>query len=75
VVAPDPRVSWLAKLNCAGRGCPDRGGCRRYEARIASGKAVAPNGYEYKTFEWASFDVERARYGDCPAYVRAVKAR
>lgn len=64
--------SALAKLNCAGVGCPERDGCRRYETRISVGKLVAKNGFEYKTYAWASFDVERELMGDCPSRVRQV---
>jgi len=60
----------LARLNCAGQGCAEREQCRRYVARVASGKYVAANGYEHKTYTWASFDLERARFGDCAAFVR-----
>lgn len=70
--APAHRASELAKLNCAGRECPEREGCRRFVTRIATGKAVASNGYEFKTYTWASFDVERARMGDCHSRIRAV---
>ena len=70
---PDARASRLAKLNCAGAGCADRDGCRRYVDRIATGKQVAKNGYEFKTYAWASFDVERRVIGgrECPAFIRA----
>ena len=69
-VATERRASDLAKVNCAGRGCPEREGCRRYETRIATGKLVAKNGYEFKTYSWASFDVERAAMGDCAARIK-----
>jgi hypothetical protein len=70
--APSNSASALAKLNCAGVGCPERDGCRRYETRIAVGKRVAKNGFEYKTYTWASFDVERELMGDCPSRIRQV---
>lgn len=72
VATAEARASGVAKLNCAGRGCPEREGCRRFETRISVGKRVAANGYELKTYTWASFDVERARFGDCPARIRQV---
>lgn len=60
----------LARLNCAGQGCPERDECRRYATRVASGKFVAANGYEHKTFTWASFDLERQKLGTCASLIR-----
>jgi hypothetical protein len=53
------------KTNCAGQLCPEREGCRRYQIRISSGKEVICD-VETPTYEWASFDIERQRFGACP---------
>lgn len=56
------KVEW-SKANCAGFGCEDRAGCRRYQVRI---------GEEWRrgTGLWASFDVERLLMGECKSFVR-----
>lgn len=70
----DSRVAKIARLNCAGAGCDERDGCRRYEARVASGRNVSASGYEWKTYTWASFDVERRIKGTCSSFVRIARA-
>ena len=53
------------KENCAGQQCPERDGCRRYESRIPARKVVIED-RKIPIFEWASFDIERQIFGDCP---------
>lgn len=55
----------LSRLNCAGQGCEARSGCRRYQIRLPR-KAIAG---EVKVFDWASFDVEQKRLGECKALI------
>lgn len=43
----------IPETNCAGQGCPERDGCRRYEVRLRT-EHEPDNG-----FRWASFDLER----------------
>lgn len=62
-------VASLAKLNCAGQGCPERGGCRRYVLRIPDRKERGQGGLERPVFEWGSFDVERELTGRCDSLV------
>lgn len=54
-----PVISRGPLLNCAGQWCEERMRCRRYRTRTMT------NG----TLGWASFDVERVRFGDCPSFV------
>lgn len=55
----------LSRVNCAGQGCSDREECRRYKLTLPlDPKAKEP------AFEWASFDLERLLFLDCPAFVR-----
>jgi hypothetical protein len=49
------------KVNCAGQGCPERDGCRRFVLRLPTGG--------HKQFDWASFDIERMFFGDCLSFV------
>jgi hypothetical protein len=56
----------LTKLNCAGSGCEEREGCRRYRVRIGED-------WRRWTGRWGSFDVERGRYGTCEAFVRWIR--
>lgn len=55
------------ETNCAGQGCPDSDGCRRFQMRMATKET---RGTESPAFEWASFDLERSTLGDCPNFVR-----
>jgi hypothetical protein len=55
----------LGRLNCAGVGCADREGCRRYRIRLPRLGEV-----EHKIFDWASFDVERELKGDCVSLIK-----
>lgn len=57
------------KLNCAGQGCPERDGCRRYEIRIAEGH-LEVGGVRVQQFGWASFDLEREAFGGCFSRIR-----
>lgn len=57
------RQSQLARSNCAGRGCAERDGCRRYRVRIgdyARSEAVY----------WISADIERVVYGSCAVFMQ-----
>jgi hypothetical protein len=63
-----------AKLNCAGQGCPERAGCRRYELRLAE-RYEEVHGYKIPRFDWASFDLERAASGSCENRVRMYEAK
>lgn len=67
-------ASRLARLNCAGHGCDERVGCRRYEARVPSGRVESPSGYEAEHYTWGSFDVERLLLGSCASFVRIARA-
>ena len=51
--------------NCAGQGCEVRDECKRYRLRLASQVRS-----EEPVFDWASFDLERVLFGDCPSFVR-----
>lgn len=66
--APSARQSDIAKANCAGQGCEDRGSCRRYQVNIGDEWRVS-------TGQWASFDVERAMTGECKSFVRWIGNR
>ncbi len=57
-----------AKTNCAGSGCPERTGCRRYEARVIAHYVVRGE-VRIPVLAWASLDIERAAYGSCPARI------
>lgn len=60
--------SEIAKANCAGQGCADRGQCRRYESFIPTRERVT---WEEQVGLWCSFDIERALMGgSCPQFVR-----
>lgn len=61
-----------AKLNCAGQGCPERQGCRRYEVGIVGHKEIV-QGKEVAVLDWASFDIERQRFGDCPHRLQVMR--
>ncbi len=52
------------KINCTGQGCDERDGCRRYASMTQDGKSIV-GGKEHPIFNWASFDIERQRFGDC----------
>lgn len=55
------------RMNCAGQGCRDREGCRRYRVMIHARGADR----EHPHGAWGSFDVEKRRMGgDCPAFVQ-----
>ena len=59
------------KTNCAGQSCPERDACRRYVSLIAEGfKSFGRR--EVPIFAWASFDLERKAFGDCPQRLRVV---
>lgn len=53
----------LSRLNCAGQSCEKRNECRRYRIRLPRA------GAEPKIFDWASFDVEQERLGECKALI------
>jgi hypothetical protein len=53
------------KTNCAGRECPERSGCRRYEVRIPDRIEIVKD-HHMPRLEWASFDIERMYEGNCP---------
>lgn len=59
----------LHRINCAGQGCEEREGCRRYRMRLPEQGQKAVQ-FERLRYQWASFDVERAVFGDCPQFVR-----
>ena len=69
LVSPAPKYSQgeFSKANCAGQGCEDREGCRRFRVRI-----VGPSGeWERQFGQWISADLERAEMpGSCPYFVR-----
>jgi hypothetical protein len=54
----------LGRLNCAGVGCGERDNCRRYRIRLPR------LGEAEKLFDWASFDIEKVLFGDCPAVIK-----
>lgn len=56
------------KTNCAGRECPERAGCRRYEERIHDRLETVRN-VKVPRLEWASLDVERKILGSCSARI------
>jgi len=66
------RLSEWTKANCAGQWCPERGFCRRYQARIVGPAKVD---WTQQSGLWGSFDIERQVFGDCPAFVRWVGER
>ena len=53
------------ETNCAGQGCDEADRCRRFQMRMPVDRAAA-----VQVFDWASFDVEKARFGDCPNFIR-----
>jgi hypothetical protein len=59
--------SKLGKANCAGQGCPERRGCRRYQVRIL-GPSRAP--WEHRYGLWVSADLERQKLGSCALFVK-----
>lgn len=65
----------VAKLNCAGHGCADRESCRRWLVMVPAGKRIDAGGGEHPNYEWASFDVERQRFGTCSAFAVVAQAR
>lgn len=52
-------------MNCAGQGCAEREKCRRFAVRINVPDCSRDNPYG----AWASFDIERQRFGDCKSFV------
>ena len=61
-------MSDLNRVNCSGQGCLERDDCKRYRLRLwtdVEGVAAAD-----RPFVWASFDLERLVFGDCPSFVR-----
>lgn len=58
----------MTPLNCAGQGCPERDGCKRYEHRQSS-SFIADGEKKIPVFEWASYDVERALFDSCAARI------
>lgn len=62
----------MFRANCAGQGCADRDGCRRYVLRLANGKQRGRDGEEHPVFAWVSWDLERVVRpgGDCAGFVR-----
>lgn len=65
----------VAKLNCVGHGCEERETCRRWLVMVPAGKRVDADGREHPNYEWASFDLERARFGTCSAFAVVAQAR
>jgi hypothetical protein len=63
----------VSKLNCAGQGCDERVGCRRYEVLVPSSKELDASGKERLMYSWGSFDIERKLFRACSA--RAVIVR
>ena len=57
-------MTLTAKTCCAGQGCPERDGCRRFEWRIPD--KVTIHG---PVCAWASLDIERQRNGECEARI------
>lgn len=57
----------VGKANCAGRGCPDRRQCRRFQVRIVGPSRVR---WEEQYGQWVSADVERKIFGTCALFVR-----
>lgn len=55
------------ETNCAGQRCDERSRCRRFQMRMPRGGFQA--GAE-PVFDWASFDLERAIFGDCVNFIR-----
>lgn len=62
----DEKKYW--RVNCAGQGCPDRDGCRRYRLRLP--EVVAGPRPQVPIFAWASWDIERDRVGECESKVK-----
>ena len=60
----------ISRHNCAGQGCPERDGCKRFEERRIARFARTPHGPE-PVYEWASFDIERLKFGDCRVRIEA----
>lgn len=63
IPAAPPQKSNVLKANCAGQGCPDRDGCRRFQARIGEE-------WHQSTGRWISADLEREVFGECASFVR-----
>lgn len=57
----------VSKANCAGQGCPERDGCRRFQVRIVE---PARGEWIYQVGQWISADIERLMDGKCPHFVR-----
>jgi hypothetical protein len=56
------------RVNCAGQGCGERDGCRRFRLRLPrEGQTAVPS--ERLIFDWASFDLEK-KSGECPVFVK-----
>lgn len=63
----------LHRVNCAGQGCVERWGCRRYRIRLPEdGQRVSA---ERLVYPWASFDLERLWFGSCQAFVKFRESR
>lgn len=62
---PKPHIA-----NCVGHGCPERGACMRY-LRPAWRASKPKDGSPIIVQKWASYDIERKRFGDCPAKIPA----
>lgn len=64
-LAPKPHVA-----NCVGAKCPDRGGCLRYLRPTWNASKDKQTG-KMIVQRWASYDIERQHFGDCPAKLPA----
>ena len=62
---PKPHIA-----NCVGFECPERGSCLRY-LRPAWRPPRPKPGEKIVLQKWASYDIERARFGDCPSKIVA----
>jgi len=52
-------------VNCVGFECPERGECLRYLRPAFRARKDHQTG-ALTVQEWASYDIERKRFGDCP---------
>lgn len=68
--APQTQAVRPPTLNCAGQGCGERKECRRYMAMVY----VKDCSREYPYGAWASYDIDRQRFGDCHGFVRFRKS-
>lgn len=56
----------LGRMNCAGGGCSERVGCRRFDdPRMVLEVVKGADGTKRPVHVWGSFDVERKRFGNC----------